>query len=692
MDNYIGKMLDNRYEILEVIGMGGMAVVYKAKCHRLNRFVAVKILKDELAQDAEFLQRFRDESQAVAMLSHPNIVSVYDVSRTSEVEYIVMELIDGITLKDYMERQSPLDWTRATFFALQIAKALEHAHSRGIIHRDIKPQNIMVLRDGTVKVTDFGIARQAGSNTYNLREAIGSVHYVSPEQAKGGHIDNRSDLYSLGVVMYEMLTGKLPFEGDTPLAVAMQHINSAPEPPRTFVPDIPKTLEDIVMKAMTPQKAGRYHSATEMIRDMENLRNDPYYKIDVKPRVYDEQAAKRDPNATRVIKYSSELESSIKRAPEPKPPVKRNPPQRIIEEEPEEEDYEPPRRRVSGAMIFTVLAVLIFVVGAGFFIAAVMNPFEKNQPGPGTSQGNDDEQDPSQTPEDLELEAPNLVGKNYQEVMADQELARQGIIIKEKERVYDKDAEVGEILTQDPKKGRKLGEDKTIYVEVCKGAPATEMPDVVNKSSRQAELAVKNAAKRADITVDIKIEEEFSDDDAQGQVIRTIPEAEEDLSDGDIVTLFVSKGPDTPKTKVPNLLQWSIGDIGNELKKSKLSMGPTREVESSLPAGAIVNQFPGPGEMVDENSAITFEVSKGPKVVEKKEVTITQTIPLVPDLDDPEAPIRVVVEVDGSPVYDLSHLASEGQISVNLKAKEGEHEVRILQNGATVSREMVNFE
>lgn len=202
---------------------------------------------------------------------------------------------------------------------------------------------------------------------------------------------------------------------------------------------------------------------------------------------------------------------------------------------------------------------------------------------------------------------------------------------------------------------------------------------------------MKNAAKRADITVEIKIEEEFSDEDAEGQVIRTIPEAEEDLSDGDIVTLYVSKGPDTPKTKVPNLLEWNINDIGNELKKSKLSQGPTKEVESSLPAGAIVNQFPGPGEMVDENSAISFEVSKGPKVVEKKDVIITQTIPLVPDLDDPEAPIRVVVEIDGSPVYDLSHLSSEGQISVSLKAKEGDHEVRILQNGATVSRETVTF-
>ena len=370
MDKYIGKMLDNRYEILEVIGRGGMAVVYKAKCHRLNRFVAVKILKEELAQDEEFRQRFRDESQAVAMLSHPNIVSVYDVSRSGDVEYIVMELIDGITLKDYLERQSPLGWKETTFFALQIAKALEHAHSRGIIHRDIKPQNIMVLRDGTVKVADFGIARQAAStNTYNLREAIGSVHYVSPEQARGSHIDNRSDLYSLGVVMYEMLTGRLPFVGDTPLEVALQHINSVPLPPSDYVPNIPKTLEHIVMKAMAPVPADRYNNATELIQDIERFRNDPHYQVDV-PRTAVPDSNLRDPGETQVIQYTSQLASAGARNSSPTrhtPPVRPRP----LEEEEEEDEEEPRRsgkkRRISSSLLFTILAVSIFVIGAGFF-------------------------------------------------------------------------------------------------------------------------------------------------------------------------------------------------------------------------------------------------------------------------------------------------------------------------------------
>ena len=224
MDPYIGKLLDNRYEILEPVGTGGMARVYKARCHRLNRLVAIKILREDLAQDAEFRRRFHDESQAVAMLSHPNIVAVYDVSRSSELEYIVMELIDGINLKQYMQKKgNKLNWREALYFITQITKALGHAHSRGIIHRDIKPHNIMVLRDGSVKVADFGIARVAsGGHSTLTQEALGSVHYISPEQARGSHIDERSDLYSAGVVLYEMITGRLPFEGDTPVALCQQ--------------------------------------------------------------------------------------------------------------------------------------------------------------------------------------------------------------------------------------------------------------------------------------------------------------------------------------------------------------------------------------------------------------------------------------------------------------------------------------
>ena len=275
MDKFIGRLLDGRYEILEEIGRGGMAVVYRAMDHRLNRYVAVKILKEELSRDEDFRRRFHAESQAVAMLSHANIVAVYDVNHSGEADYIVMELIDGLTLKQYMQQRGALSWREALHFATQIAKAIEHAHSRGIVHRDIKPHNIMILKDGSVKVADFGIARLSSSQNTLTREALGSVHYISPEQAKGSQVDARSDLYSLGVVMYEMLTGKPPYDGDSPVAIAIQHINSTPTPPRQVNPSIPLGLQQITLHAMCSDLGARYSSATAMIEDLEALRKNP---------------------------------------------------------------------------------------------------------------------------------------------------------------------------------------------------------------------------------------------------------------------------------------------------------------------------------------------------------------------------------------------------------------------------------
>ncbi|MFI3251090.1 MAG: protein kinase, partial [Eubacteriales bacterium] len=336
MDQYIGKLLDNRYEILERIGVGGMAMVYKARCHRLNRLVAIKILRDDLAQDAEFRRRFHDESKAVAQLSHANIVAVHDVSRSSDSEYIVMELIDGITLKQYIKKNGNiLNWRESLHFIIQITKALGHAHSRGIIHRDIKPHNIMVLKDGSVKVADFGIARLAGgSNSTLTQEALGSVHYISPEQARGSHIDQRSDLYSTGVVLYEMTTGRLPFEGDSAVSVAIQHINSIPLSPREINPSLPEALETITMRAMAPNPDNRYSSAEEMLESLEEFRKNPEVNFDYKPPVEENL----EPGAvTQVIpppRPPKEPTPQDKRSPQ----AKRNPPQN-------REDYREPVRR-----------------------------------------------------------------------------------------------------------------------------------------------------------------------------------------------------------------------------------------------------------------------------------------------------------------------------------------------------------
>ena len=681
MDKYIGKMLDNRYEILEVIGRGGMAVVYKAKCHRLNRFVAVKILKEELAQDEEFRQRFRDESQAVAMLSHPNIVSVYDVSRSGDVEYIVMELIDGITLKDYLERQSPLGWKETTFFALQIAKALEHAHSRGIIHRDIKPQNIMVLRDGTVKVADFGIARQAAStNTYNLREAIGSVHYVSPEQARGSHIDNRSDLYSLGVVMYEMLTGRLPFVGDTPLEVALQHINSVPLPPSDYVPNIPKTLEHIVMKAMAPVPADRYNNATELIQDIERFRNDPHYQVDV-PRTAVPDSNLRDPGETQVIQYTSQLASAGARNSSPTrhtPPVRPRP----LEEEEEEDEEEPRRsgkkRRISSSLLFTILAVSIFVIGAGFFIAAVMNPFG------GDDSGRDD-------PDAASLTAPKLVGRQYTDVIGDRSLEEQGIAIVEQSREYDEEAEEGEIISQTPEEGDPLDEDKTIYVVVSLGPNTGEMPDVVNQEWRQARIAIDAAAREAGIQITYgENVEEYSDTYLEGYVIESDPKKGEELKDGDVVTLTVSRGPEIKEVSVPDVEGDDVESARSALSQRNLQANVT-ERESDRPAGEVLEQSPKGGTTAEEGSTVDLVVSSGP-AEEPQQVEKIFTIQLTPDLNDPDSPIQVVVTVDGQKQYDQQHTLDEGEIEVRLTATEGEsHTIQVMQNGVNTTTETVTF-
>ena len=320
MDKYIGRLLDDRYEILEVIGVGGMAVVYKAKCHRLNRMVAIKILKDDYLEDEDFRSRFHAEGRAVAMLSHPNIVSVYDVSTTSGGDYIVMELIEGITLKQYIERKGALSWKETLHFALQIAKALDHAHSRGIVHRDIKPHNIMVLRNGTVKVADFGIARGIAKGNTLRKEALGSVHYISPEQAKGEHVDARSDLYSLGVVMYEMATAKQPYEGTSPINVALQHINGTAVMPSVLNTEIPVGLEQIIMKALEKEPEARYDSAVAMAEAIEQLQNDPetvfpYPMLEISTR---RTSSEEGPKVVRMQQKNKPAEKTPVKLPEDK--------------------------------------------------------------------------------------------------------------------------------------------------------------------------------------------------------------------------------------------------------------------------------------------------------------------------------------------------------------------------------------
>ncbi len=464
MDRYIGKFLDNRYELLEVIGTGGMAVVYKARCHRLNRLVAVKILKQDLAQDAEFRRRFHDESQAVAMLSHPNIVAVYDVSHSDDLDYIVMELIDGITLKQYMQKKgAPLNWREALHFITQIMRGLSHAHSRGIIHRDIKPHNIMVLRDGSVKVADFGIARLTSANQSSLtQEALGSVHYISPEQARGSHIDARSDIYSAGVVLYEMTTGRLPFEGESPVSVAIQHINSIPLSPRDINPDIPEALQEITMKAMCPDANERYLSADDMLTDLEEFRKNPNINFD-----YTSEDLKPGDEPTRPVPvgpiHTKEEPHREERRREEQPPR----PRRRVEED--MDDYDD-RRGPVWPILLAVGAIIAFIAGVIWFLwssffSGIVNP------------------------ETLSFQVPDLQGMTLTEIRQDSEITDKFEVV-EGTFVPSEEFEAGEVVDQMPKKGEMVkaneGEKVTITVDISSGGNEMTIPKVENMEQRAA--------------------------------------------------------------------------------------------------------------------------------------------------------------------------------------------------------------
>lgn len=576
MDKYIGKMLDGRYEIIELIGSGGMANVYKAKCHRLNRMVAVKILKSDMAENEEIRRRFRDESRAVAQLSHANIVSVYDVSSSGDTEYIVMELIDGITLKQYMERRGQMDWRESLHFIIQIMRALEHAHSRGIIHRDIKPQNIMVLRDGSVKVADFGIACLQNNAQTLTQDALGSVHYISPEQARGEHIDARSDIYSAGVVLYEMLTGRLPFEGDTAVSVAIQHLSSVPLAPSEIREDVPKGLELICMKAMCADINKRYASATAMLEDLESFRKNPDIDMEY---IREELKEKENTEATRYIS-KKELSEAVRNKKEKEK-------DELAAEKQEKtgiagtKDEKKRMAIIIGA--FAGALLLIFLI-----FTLIFNGFG----GGGDSSGH---------------KVPDIRGMTVEEAKK-----LEGIkdiftieVVGTKENSKYKD---GEIISQDPSEGTLRKNNLTIQVYVCAKVEKSYMPTVLNISESEAKSILNNMS----LGLNIQVQDKPSDTVAKGLVVATSPAAGAEIRQGNTVIIYISSGREIKPVTVPNFVGMTEEKANLEAQKLGLVVGASSSEYSDKPAGTVIRQSISATTEAKTGDNIYFTISLGP--------------------------------------------------------------------------------
>ncbi len=653
MERYIGKMLDNRYEILEVIGTGGMAVVFKAKCHRLNRLVAIKMLKKDLSEDAEFRRRFHDESQAVAMLSHPNIMAVYDVSRRGDMDYIVMELIDGITLKQYMERRGKLNWPEALHFITQIMKGLSHAHSRGIVHRDIKPQNIMVLRDGTVKVTDFGIACLSnGSNPSN--EAIGSVHYISPEQAKGDYTDNRSDIYSAGVVLYEMLTSRLPFEGSDPVSVAIQHFSAVPLSPREIDLEIPEALEQICMKAMAPDRNKRYSTADEMISDLDAFRRDPNISFDYSTEELQREIGTGDEPTQHIPNTGVTRTKQNHYTP---PPV----------EDDEDDYYDKPKSNW-----WKILILIIIIAGIGYFggtklYKGIMESFK-----------------PVEIPT---YDVPDVVGKTVEEAEALQEVAGIFEIVEESHEHNTEYAE-GQIIHQSPEAGRTRksasGELIPINVTISMGARSGELVSVTGDEAHSAKLRLQQTKGLSELHLNIveAPEQEYSDEIEAGCVIRTEPAAGTILSEGDTVTLIVSKGPKILYSTMVPCVGQSVEWVQSKMDELKLKAEFTK-VESTEEEGTVLTQSVDSNTEVEQGSTVTFTYSEGIKMI---------TVPVTIDIPYSFESVPVQVFLDDQPIFEQMDVpGDQGSFSLLLEGAAGSHRLRVYISDVLCRDEVIEF-
>ena len=570
MDKYIGKRLDGRYEIHELLGVGGMAYVYKAYDNIEKRWVAIKILKEELAGNSDFLRRFRNESKAIAVLSHPNIVKVYDVSFGDRIQYIVMEYIDGITLKQYIEQQGEIKWREALYFTVQILRALQHAHEKGIIHRDIKPQNIMLLEDGTIKVTDFGIARFSQAETQTMTDkAIGSVHYIAPEQARGGYINDKADIYSVGVMLYEMLTGQLPFVADNAVSVAIMQMQAEPTPPSRINPSIPKGLEEITMHAMEKNPAQRFPSAADMLEDVERFRRNPEIVFR-----YGEQVDRAYAGTSADI-YGNVQQNAA--------------PQKYNDNYEYEEEYVRSKNgaRASNIIKGIVAAVIVvaLVVGGIFGWRYLQNLTAS------TNKTSD------------EIVLPNFVGKIYaSDIEGNSEYADLTFEI-----TYGNvpSKQPGEVLRQTPAAGMTVKKGKTVSLTVNGEAEQVVVEDVKGYKQQDAYDALKA------LNLSPKIQAVADDDTAVGYVVKTDPAAGSTVSTGTTVTIYVSSGPSKESAVIPNIVGYQYSTAKEELEAAGFVVTAEYDDESDKDENTVLSVSPNEGEKAKKGSVVTVTVSSG---------------------------------------------------------------------------------
>lgn len=596
MDQNIGRRLDGRYEITELIGIGGMADVYKAVDIMENKVVAIKILKTEYASNEEFLRRFRNESKAIAVLSHPNIVKIYDVGFTEQIQYIVMEYIDGITLKEYMQQQTVLKWKEVIYFTTQILRALQHAHDRGIVHRDIKPQNIMLFTDGTIKVMDFGIARFARENGKTLSDkTIGSVHYISPEQARGDLTDERSDIYSVGAMVYEMVTGKKPFEADTPVAVALMHMQDVVRKPTEIVPSIPKGLEEIILRAMQKNPDKRYQSASAMIKDIEILKSNPTATFEYE-----------------TINSSSKNEdSTIYFNPLMKKQDRKN---MNTQNEYDEDEAETKKPSVIVGMLLAV-TIAVVVIAAIFFAIVMFKGFDSKT---------------------TDRAMPNVVGMEYFEAQNKYRDIKWAIS-QENSNEYPE----GYIISQGKPEGRTIKSDQEVEIVVSLGPKMEEIPDVINWEYNAAKAELERKGFSVVQTV------KYDDNIVEGYVVSIDPQEHSSLAVGSQIVVTVSQGPISQEVEVPDVVGNTQEDALLLMRNAKL-LPVVVNVNTPDEKGIVLSQDPQAGEKIERGTSVNIYVSTGE--LGEGEKSLNLAIPYLKNGDEYKGGFTIEAFIGGASV------------------------------------------